>query len=94
MMNISGRLRAAWWQVIDFAFGPVAPDAPATVAEITVGIVPMKKKVESKESGANDLAMVTHPGQLRRCAECDELARLYDVKGRHLCAKCAKKATK
>lgn len=44
-------------------------------------------------SGAN-LEPATAPMQMKRCAQCGELSRLYKVDGRAVCAKCAKGGSK
>jgi hypothetical protein len=94
MMTTGEMFRTVLWWVIDFAFGPIAPDSPVTVNEITVGVTPMKKAQHKTQAKGMDAPMATAPNQLRRCAECGELSRLYEVDGRHVCASCARKEAK
>lgn len=53
------------------------------------GVLQASAPADAMLASAPGYPMVTNPGQLKRCQNCDQLARLYDVNGRHLCAACA-----
>lgn len=65
---------------------------PFIAIEPAEGITLEARRSAPGASGANGLTPATGPSQMKRCASCGELARLYKTGQGDCCAKCAKKA--
>lgn len=76
----------------EWAWGLTA-SPPLSVCEPVEPITLEARRSAPGASGANGLTPATGPSQMKRCASCGELARLYKTGQGDCCASCAKKKT-
>lgn len=90
MFNFLNRLLEAFqewlWELTPGPLGPLYDD---------VGGIGREPLMASKKAvSGTGFEPATAPMQMKRCAQCGELSRLYKVDGRAVCAKCAKGGSK